>query len=104
MTQDQWRRVTEIVGDALELQPHERTTFLDAACNCDADLRRHVEALLASDRDGHEFMVVPANLLLLPVGDSGESLTGGVCTAPFPETMIGVRVGAYEILEQIGIG
>jgi eukaryotic-like serine/threonine-protein kinase len=44
----QWQRVKEIVGSALELQPAERISFLDRACLQDTELRAEVDSLLAA--------------------------------------------------------
>ena len=46
--QEQWQKVKEIVGAALDRQPRERTAFLDEACAHDGKLRAEVESLLAA--------------------------------------------------------
>src|SRR5579864_4646036 len=43
-----WRRVKDIVADALDLPRSRRAAFLDARC-ADASIRREVDALLSSD-------------------------------------------------------
>jgi len=39
-TEEQWPKIKEIVGGALERAPDERAAFLDEACKYDRDLRR----------------------------------------------------------------
>jgi hypothetical protein len=49
--QEQWQKVKEIVGAALEREPRERSAFLDEACAHDDKLRAEVESLLAAHAD-----------------------------------------------------
>jgi eukaryotic-like serine/threonine-protein kinase len=44
---EQWKRIKEIVGAALEREPAERTPFLEEACAHDESLRVEVESLLS---------------------------------------------------------
>ena len=46
--QDQWPRIKEIVGAALEREPNDRNAFLDQACSQNAELRAEAESLLAA--------------------------------------------------------
>jgi eukaryotic-like serine/threonine-protein kinase len=43
----QWKKIKEIVGAALEREPAERAPFLDEACAHDESLRAEVESLLS---------------------------------------------------------
>src|SRR5256714_9258558 len=84
-------RVETIFNQAMELPaPQERAAFLDGACADDAELRRHVEALLAA-HDGTQ------NVLRLPY--SGRALE-----APVLSEGPGTTIGRYKLLEQIGEG
>jgi hypothetical protein len=47
-TPEQWPKIKEIVGAALEREPKERGAFLDQACSKDRGLRAEVESLLAA--------------------------------------------------------
>ncbi|HEX6622614.1 MAG TPA: alpha/beta fold hydrolase, partial [Pyrinomonadaceae bacterium] len=49
MSGTRWRRVGELFGHAVELPAGARGAFLEEACGGDAELRREVESLLASD-------------------------------------------------------
>jgi hypothetical protein len=50
-TPEQWPKIKEIVGAALEREPKERGAFLDQACSQDRELRAEVESLLAAHAD-----------------------------------------------------
>ena len=76
------RRIAEIVGEALERPPAERSAFLDAACGGDATLREAVEALLAADRTAAGFLGV----------------------SPPSAGLIGSTLSHYRILERLGAG
>ena len=47
MTPEQWKQIDQLLDEALEGSPSERSAFLDEACAGDGDLRREVESLLA---------------------------------------------------------
>ncbi len=47
---ERWRRINEVLDQALELPPEELPAFLDRSCAGDAELRAAVEKLLAADR------------------------------------------------------
>jgi serine/threonine protein kinase/WD40 repeat protein/tetratricopeptide (TPR) repeat protein len=70
----------------------ERATFLDEACGNDADLRRHVERLLAAHPQAASFLEVP-----VPRPTTGFKGTPG-CDRP------GTVIGPYRLMEQIGEG
>jgi eukaryotic-like serine/threonine-protein kinase len=90
---DRWRRVEELCHAALEHDARERSAFLTAACGDDVALRREVEALLAHEPDAAAFLSGPVAAVAADVmsGISGASL-------------VGRRIGAYEILSQLGVG
>jgi eukaryotic-like serine/threonine-protein kinase len=47
----QWQKVKEIVGSALERPQAERAAYLDQACSQDRELRKEVESLLSAYKD-----------------------------------------------------
>src|SRR5919109_3593694 len=49
MEAEYWRRIQPIFDRALELEPHERSTWLDTACAGEPALRADLERLLAED-------------------------------------------------------
>ncbi len=50
MTSEQWQRIKDLFGQALELPPEERDSFLDRACGADRAMRDEVDALLAEEK------------------------------------------------------
>ena len=48
MTPDQWAKIKEIVGAALDCQADERKAFLDRVCADDRELRAEAESLIAA--------------------------------------------------------
>ena len=60
MPTNNWQRVEEIFGQALELPPAERPRYLARACGDDARLREQVEYLLKCDEEAGDFIAAPA--------------------------------------------
>jgi serine/threonine protein kinase len=89
MDADRWRRIEDLFFGALDHQQSERTAFLDAQCNGDAELRREIEGMLAAEEKA-------AVRLAGAVGGAVRSLAE---TVP-----AGSRIGPYLILEVIGEG
>ncbi|HTR22468.1 MAG TPA: serine/threonine-protein kinase [Terriglobales bacterium] len=84
-TEEQWTKIKQIFGAALERAPSQRSAFLDYACERDPNLRREIESLLAAHADG---------------GD----LSGHPWLAHFPETQTASSVGPYHLIRKIGVG
>jgi serine/threonine protein kinase len=87
-TPEQWLKIKEIVGEALEREPAERAAFLDQACAQDqnGDLRAEVESLLSAhaSADG-----LSENPWVSTVADpAGENKT----------------VGPYRLIHRLGVG
>jgi hypothetical protein len=51
MTPERWQQIRELLEQALELAPGERSAFLLQVCASDASLRQEVDTLLASSDD-----------------------------------------------------
>jgi eukaryotic-like serine/threonine-protein kinase len=91
MTPERWQQIREVFDRAVSLEAGERPSYLDAACGVDSELRREVESLLCSDREaGTGFLNTPA-----------VDLTR---SEPAAASRVGRRIGAYNILEEIGHG
>ena len=85
-TPEQWQKVKEIVGAALEREPSERTAFLDEACSQATELRAEVESLLAA----HAYAgALSENTWATPVGDAGGESQS---------------IGPYRMVRRLGIG
>jgi eukaryotic-like serine/threonine-protein kinase len=91
MNPERWKQVKHLLDEAIALDPAGRSSFLDRSCAGDSELKDEVESLLsAHDQAGTGFLNTPA--VDLPAG-----------SAPAP-TRVGRRIGAYNILEEIGHG
>jgi serine/threonine protein kinase len=92
MTPQQWQQIKDVLQTALELEPGERTSYLDVACQGQSFLRHEVESLIGSYASG-AFLETPI-LGAAPSGIENEPTAWRA----------GLRLGAYEIIEQIAIG
>ena len=85
-TPDQWPKIKEIVGAALEREPSERSAFLDRACSQHDELRAEVESLLAAHADADGLSGHPWAIKLAEA--AGESKT----------------IGPYQLIRELGVG
>jgi eukaryotic-like serine/threonine-protein kinase len=85
-TPEQWPRIKEIVGAALEREPSERTAFLDEACAQVPELRSEVESLLSAHADAAGLSENPWTTTVADA--TGESKT----------------IGPYRLIQTLGIG
>jgi len=91
MNSETWNRVKDVLDAALRLPAEKRAPFLEETLGHEPELRGEVESLLRShDEVDTGFLRDPA-VTVLP---------GGISRAP----RIGRRMGAYNILEEIGRG
>jgi hypothetical protein len=88
-----WERVAEIYDAALARAADERAAFVADACGEDDDLRREVESLLSHASDASGFLET-----------SALELAGRAIAARSPASMVGRRLGQYEIVSLIGAG
>ncbi len=88
MELERWRQIDALFGAALERTAEDRRQFLDQACD-DADLRREVEALLASESDLEGFLETPV---------------AGSLTAEIDGADVGAMIGPYRIEREIASG
>ena len=94
MTPEDWRRVREILEQALELTPDRRPVYLEKVCAGNLVLRREVEALIAADEQaGPAFMA----------GSAAEAASVMI-VAEDAASLAGTRIGPYQIVEEIGHG
>lgn len=81
MTPKEWIRIKAIFDECLDLEPEERRRYLDTHCG-EAETRREVESLLESYDQAGTFIERPV----------------------LEEPVAGRRIGAWEIVEEIGEG
>src|SRR5262245_44020881 len=89
----QWERIEWLYHAALGREANERAAFLAAACAGDEALRRQVELLLSCDARAEDFIEAPAL-----------EFAAHLQTEEQESSLIGRRLGPYQILALIGAG
>ncbi len=89
MTAERWQEVKRIATDALQFDPAARAEFVARVCGGDQALQGEINLLLAQDGDVIEDLAAQARTQLAAEGDS---------------RFLGQRLGAYQILREIGRG
>jgi serine/threonine protein kinase/Tol biopolymer transport system component/tetratricopeptide (TPR) repeat protein len=92
LTSDRWQHVKGLFESALALAPTERTAFLNENCT-DPELREEVESLLESHDETGQFLESPVAAL-----DSFDT------EHQMDTAAIGMRVGPWELVEELGRG
>ena len=90
MTRLRSERVLELHGQALELSPEERATFLDEACVDDDALRSEVQSLLDAREAMGDFLT-----------SSAPDIVVDLATRTLQR---GAKVGQFEIVRQLASG
>lgn len=93
MPAESWKAVKEVLLEALSLPPAARRDYL-AGAGVTAEVRSEVESLLALEEEAEGFMSLPAGEFSGDFFARGETAGGTV----------GQRVGAYEIVSELGVG
>ncbi|MGD0297709.1 MAG: protein kinase [Bryobacteraceae bacterium] len=94
MTPEEWGKVRGILEQVLDLAPEQRAEYLESACSGDPALRQEVDSLIASDKQASTDFLEPG-AFAAPILD-GASIAA--------ESLAGRRIGAYQIVEEIGQG
>jgi serine/threonine protein kinase/tetratricopeptide (TPR) repeat protein len=94
MTPERWQQVSEALDKLLHSSTTQRLDYLAEVARGDPELHRELESLLASHEEaGAEFLNMPAS-----------PTTASAVEADPQHTLLGRRLGAYQIVELIGIG
>jgi serine/threonine protein kinase/sugar lactone lactonase YvrE len=93
MTPEQWEQVGKIFDAAASLPPQDRSSFLDQACGEDESLRREVESLLDLEGRAGDFL-----------GAGAMEDAAKVLAEEKPPSLIGKKLGHYEVLSLTGAG
>jgi len=123
MDSTRYQKVKAVFHEAVEQPPEAREALLQARCAGDADLRRDVEALLASHEKSGEFLAEPALKVkasdlvqeaarresgaatrpsAMPANAKGPGEPEGVATgSPLADERV---IGPYRLLEVLGEG
>jgi len=92
VTPELFRRAREVFGEACELSGSEREEYLRKACQDDPGLRHEVDALLAQSSAA-------------PLEEDVRELVAELASpGPAEHAAPGTRVGAYELVREIGRG
>jgi len=90
---ERYQQIARLYHAALELQPGERAAFLDQTCASDAELRREVASLIASDEEAEDFIETPALEVAAELIAREEA-----------ESAVGQQLGHYQIVSLLGAG
>ena len=61
MTPERWQQIRDLLHDAMQLDPTERSAFLDRRCTGDPELREELNRLLKAEGElGPSFLESPA--------------------------------------------
>jgi TolB-like protein/Flp pilus assembly protein TadD/tRNA A-37 threonylcarbamoyl transferase component Bud32 len=103
MTPERWKQIEEVFQAALDLPEAERRGFVAGACAGDDTLREQVAALIAQHDEAGDFIEAPAFAAadLHPAVDPHATTP---ITDSFGDPSIGLKVGAYRIVREIGRG
>ena len=93
MNPERWQKIKSLFLDALRHPPEKRASFLDKNCDGNADIRREVEALLASDGEAKSFLK----------GLAVNEVAAALVYQP-DELRTGQRLSHYRIVRPIGSG
>jgi eukaryotic-like serine/threonine-protein kinase len=92
MKRERWKQVDELLDAALELPLDQRAAFLNEVCSGDKELRKQLDALLASDDGVSSFLEQPAlDVAAKALADKKDS-------------MLGQSIGHYKIISRLGAG
>lgn len=93
MKPERWKQIDGLFDEALELESDKRAAFLEQACAGDEELKKEVEALLASDGKADSLIASPASQM-------ASELLAEIPAKRSP----GQSIGPYKILGLLGAG
>src|SRR5712691_8530829 len=95
MTPEHWQEVKDIFHRALEVEPAQRSAFLDRACAGHDSLRHEVELLIQSHEQPGSFLETPA---------IENEAAARIVVNDNPKLSPGQRIGHYQIVKLLGEG
>ena len=93
MTPERHQQIQTLFNAALELEPHERTSFISRVCAGDENLRADLQSLLDSHERAGQFIAAPAF-----------EIAAKQISEQSPPSLAGKRLGHYEIVSLLGAG
>src|ERR1041385_1869007 len=97
MEAERWRRIDDLLQGALDCAPDRRGAFLENACGQDAALRSEVESLL-------DAYLRAGSLTAGPAFEDGMRVLNQDQPEAGTDSMVGRRIGPYQIIRLIGSG
>ncbi|MGI8493954.1 MAG: protein kinase domain-containing protein [Pyrinomonadaceae bacterium] len=94
MKTQEWKKVNQIVLDALELDGNQRRELIEDSCRDMPELRFEVESLLAGESGAEEFFGAPAISNYYAFFDQETE----------PDMLVGEKFGVYEVIRELGYG
>ncbi|HEY8563406.1 MAG TPA: protein kinase [Pyrinomonadaceae bacterium] len=109
MNPQKWRQIEDIFQAALDLPADERARFIAEKCGADEQLRREVERLVARGEQEETFLESPVwtdsrFMQTNVMRGIADSLDEEISPSGEPKSLIGERVGAYRLIEELGRG
>src|SRR6476620_352718 len=109
MTPTRWQQIEEIFQAALDVEPAERGKFVQSRSGEDFELKNEVEKLLADHDSAESFIESPVwtDSRFLNSSAKNEieiSLDKQLKAKDRADSMIGRRIGVYELKKEIGRG
>ncbi len=98
MQQERWNRIETILDTALNLSGRERTTYIDEACGTDDKLLEDVYEMLRAIEESEQ------TNFLASISDENQHLLEDISRLSPDTDIIGTRIGAFQITEQLGVG
>jgi eukaryotic-like serine/threonine-protein kinase len=89
MNAERWNKIQTLFEAALDLNAHERKTYLDETCSDDMEIYREVSSLLDADGNVHKIL---------------EGLAIDVVGWTYEQQYIGTCIGHYRIIKHVGSG
>src|SRR5216684_4319744 len=93
MTPERWQKIKQLYQAAREREEGDRAAYLQQACAGDDGLRQEVESLLAQGS-------APGNFR----EDSASKLAPKVFVEAQHASLVGRRLGVYQVLSPLGAG
>ena len=99
MDRERWRRIEEILDQALEAPPERREEIVERLCAGDSALRQEVDRLLASDARAEGFLEGAAEGLAVELLEEVDAPVDSALPS-----LEGTELGPYRLRRQIGAG
>lgn len=98
MQPERWEEIERLYHDARHLPREQRAAFLDAVCAGNLELRSEVTAMLEGDEQATAILEAPA-----PAVVAKQLAVQAAASTPI-QSLVGRKVGAYEIIASLGKG